>query len=114
MVKTKQSYMKKVILVAIVAALTATTSCNGTQKVVAAFKQHCPESNIAKQPDGSYKVFVKCVNLYDTQEMGKYIQSGSITYDFAKAEVSGVVQSSDSIPNLYGILVTIAKGVKKK
>lgn len=107
--------MKRIVFVALMAALTiAIESCNATEKAVALFKDKCPDSKIVKLSDGSYQVSIKCEQLYSTAEMQKYIQKGIITYDFAGATISGVVQSRDSVPDLYGILVTIAKGAKKR
>lgn len=107
--------MKRIVFVALMAALTiAISSCNASQKAVALFKEKCPESKVTKLANGSYQVTVKCTELYSTAEMQKYIQKGVITYDFAGASISGVVQSRDSVPDLYGILVTIAKGAKRR
>lgn len=102
--------MKKVLVfIALAAVLSA---CNTQQKVTTYFKKHCPNSSITKLNDGSYKVEVKCENLYDTVDLKKYIQKGIVTYDFAGATVSGLVVSKDSIPDIYTILKKISKGVK--
>lgn len=106
--------MKKSLLIALLAALTISLSnCNVSQKVTDAYASYCPNSSIKKQKDGTYLVYVDCKLPYDTVQMAKYIKQGRITYDFAGGRISGTVQTADSIPNLYGVLITIAKGAKK-
>jgi hypothetical protein len=102
----------KTILTAFVVLLTV-ASCNLESKLTTFFKEKCPNSTITKTYDGKYLVSVECANLYETAEVKKLITKGLITYDFANAKLSGVVVSSDSIPNLYAILKGVAKGVNK-
>jgi hypothetical protein len=106
--------MKKFLLLAFVAATLATTSCNVSQKVQTYFHEKCPDSKIQKQSNGTYLVKLQCKDLYDATELKKYLSEGTITYDVVNAELVGTVTSKDSIPNMYGVLVSIYKGVKKK
>lgn len=104
--------MKKVFLFAALAAILS--SCNSSQKVTAYFTEHCPESKVTKLYDGSYRVLVKCENLYDTTEIKKYVTNGRVEYNFSGASVSGIIISKDSIPNVYTIFSKISKGIKRK
>ena len=104
--------MKKLFAFALLTAVLA--SCNTSSKVTAYFKENCPESSVKKQPNGTYKVYLKCTGLYDTAEISKYLNEGRIAFDFRKAEITGTVNSSDSIPDLQKILSSISKGIKKK
>jgi uncharacterized lipoprotein YmbA len=104
--------MKRFLLFALLAVTLA--ACNTTQTVTNYFTTHCPESTVLKQPDGTFKVYLKCTELYDTTEIAKYLTEGRITYDFRQASFTGTVTSADSIPDMQKILTAIVKGVKKK
>lgn len=104
--------MKKIILILAVLATTI-TGCKVKEAVEKFYKEKCPDSVITKLPDGKYKVALKCTDLYQTVEVKKYLSEGKITYDFVNAEVYGTVVSEDSIPDLFKILKSVSKGVKK-
>lgn len=94
------------------AVLLTVSSCKVNQQVTDFYKTHCPESKVVKLLDGKYRVILKCSGLYNTVEIKKYVSEGKITFDFTNAELSGVVVSADSVPNMVNILKGIAKGVK--
>lgn len=103
--------MKKALFTILV--LVSISSCKVQQKATAYVKEHCGETNIKKRPDGSYKLHAKCTDLYDTKEMSKYITEGIVIFNFKKGEFTADITSTDSIPNLYGVLKTVADGFKK-
>jgi len=88
-------------------------SCNATKKATAFVKEHCPDSSIKANQDGTYTVSISCENLYNTEQLQKYIVSGRITYDVANAELHVTGVSKQSVPDILAILKAIVSGVKK-
>ena len=88
-------------------------SCNATKKATAFVKEHCPDSSIKANDNGTYTVSISCENLYNTAELQKYIVSGKITYEVANAELLVTGVSKQSVPDILNILKAIISGVKK-
>ena len=103
--------MKKALFTILV--LVSISSCKVQQKATAYVKEHCADATVRKLPSGAYKLHAKCTDLYDTKEISKYVQEGVIVFNFGKASVTTDITSSDSIPNLHGILKTVVDGFKK-
>jgi len=88
-------------------------SCNATKKATAFVQKHCPDSSIKANDDGTFTVSISCENLYNTEQLQKYIVSGKIVYDVANAELHVTGVSKQSVPDILAILKAIVSGVKK-
>lgn len=105
--------MKNIFLFLFVTGALLLAGCNASKKAADFFNTKCPGSSFVKQADGSYKVSVKCVDLYDTEAVKKYISEGKIQYDVVNAELYITGVSNDSIPDVLNILKAVVKGIKK-
>jgi len=105
----------KTIIIFILSAfiLSFMPSCNATKKATAFVQKHCPDSSIKANDDGTFTVSISCENLYNTEQLQKYIVSGRITYDVANAELLVTGVSKQSVPDIMAILKAIVSGVKK-
>jgi hypothetical protein len=106
--------MKK-LLIAVLSLfiITSLPSCNATKKATDFVHKHCPDSSIKANDDGTFTVSISCENLYNTEQLQKYIVSGKITYDVANAELHVTGVSKQSVPDIMAILKAIVSGVKK-
>ena len=106
--------MRTIIIAAISAfILSFMPSCNATKKATDFVQKHCPDSRITANDNGTFTVSISCENLYNTEQLQKYIVSGRITYDVANAELLVTGVSKQSVPDIMAILKAIMQGVKK-
>lgn len=103
--------MKKLLTIAF--AIVLISGCNTTKKATDFLKSKCADSSVIKQADGSYKISVKCVNLYETAKVKEYLPVGKVEYNISEAELSIVGISRDSVPDVVNILKSIANGIRK-
>jgi len=105
----------KTLFIAILSAfiLSFMPSCNATKQATSFVQKHCPDSRITANDNGTFTVSISCENLYNTDQLQKYIVSGRITYDVANAELHVTGVSKQSVPDIIGILKAIMAGVKK-
>lgn len=105
----------RTIIIAVLSAfiLSFMPSCNATKKATDFVQKHCPDSRITANDNGTFTVSISCENLYNTEQLQKYIVSGRITYDVANAELLVTGVSKQSVPDIMAILKAIIAGVKK-
>jgi len=99
--------------VSLVMSLLLIGACNATKQATKFVQTHCPDSSIKANEDGTFTVSISCENLYNTEQLQKYILSGKITYDVANAELLVTGVSKQSVPDIMAILKAIIQGVKK-